>query len=179
MIVESGNDYLIQVKGNQDKLLTLIKQEALAQKPTDSHESWHKNRGRLEHRRVQLYKAPPHWQQTYVGIACFLVLRRWGLRKGKTYDKTHYYILSRNMQEAAQAGELIRSYWSVENRLHYVKDVTMGEDKNQIAHKQAAKNVSLLKNIALNLMRLKGYKCVKTAIDLHAHNIKTLFQWLL
>ncbi len=84
-----------------------------------------------------------------------------GIRKGKTYDKTHYYILSRNMQEAAQAGELIRSYWSVENRLHYVKDVTMGEDKNQIAHKQAAKNVSLLKNIALNLMRLKGYKCVK------------------
>ncbi len=82
VIVESGNDYLIQVKGNQDKLLTLIKQEALAQKPTDSHESGTRT-GADSNIGGCLYKAPPHWQQTYVGIACFLVLRRWGLEKAK------------------------------------------------------------------------------------------------
>jgi predicted transposase YbfD/YdcC len=102
-----------------------------------------------------------------------------GWREGRTYAQTHYYILSRPFSDAGQVGRLIRAHWSIENRLHYVKDVTMGEDKNRIAHPQAAKNVSLLKNMALNLARQRGYTGLKRAIDLNAHNIKQLYQWLL
>ncbi len=112
------------------------------------------------------------------GIACFRRAETMGIKKGKTYDKTHYYIL-----EPQHAGSRSRlenlsvptGQWRI--RLHYVKDVTMGEDKTRLLTNRLPKMYPCSKY--LNLMRLKGYKCVKTAIDLHAHNIKTLFQWLL
>jgi predicted transposase YbfD/YdcC len=179
VIVESANDYCIQVKGNQASLFARLQSRAMEDKPIDVEQSREKNRGRLEHRQVKLFEAPTGWQPEYAGVSCFVALRRWGLREGKYYNKTHYYILSRPMQDARQAGQLIRDYWSIENRLHYVKDVTMKEDTNGIAHKQGAKNISLLKNIALNLIRQRGYKCIKTAIHFHAHDIKRLYQWLL
>jgi predicted transposase YbfD/YdcC len=121
----------------------------------------------------------------YKGIVCFVVLRRWGYRKdkryqkAKPYEKTHYYILSRPMACAQQAVDLIRNHWGIENRLHWVKDVLMKEDKNRIRHHRAAKNVSLIKNIVLNLTRARGFTSLKATTQRYAHNIKELYSWLL
>lgn len=173
------------MKGNQVKLLALLQQTALEQKPLSQHQCRQKNRGRLEHRHCKLFAAPKDWQKLYPGLVCFVVLRRWGYRKGKPhekakpYDKTHYYILSRKMASAQQAACLIRNHWSIENRLHYVKDVHMKEDKNHIRHHQAAKNVSLLKNMVLNLTRTKGFSSLKATTQRYAHDIKILYSWLL
>jgi predicted transposase YbfD/YdcC len=173
------------VKDNQVKLLALLQQEAHAQKPLNQHQGQEKNRGRIEHRHCKLFTAPQHWQKHYPGIVCFVVLRRWGYRKDKRhhkpkpYEKTHYYILSRPMTSAQQAAQLIRNHWLIENRLHWVKDVLMNEDTNRIAHHQAAKNVSLLKNIVLNLTRSKGFTSLKTTHERYGHNIKELYSWLL
>jgi predicted transposase YbfD/YdcC len=175
----------LQVKANQVNLLARLQQEARAQKPLSQHQCRQKNRGRLEHRHCKLFAARQDWQNYYKGIVCFVVLRRWGYRKGKRfqkakpYEKTHYYILSRKMESAQQAAGLIRKHWRIENRLHWVKDVLMKEDKNRIRHHQAAKNVSLLKNIVLNLTRAKGFTSLKATTQRYTHNIKELYSWLL
>jgi hypothetical protein len=177
--VASGNDYCLQVKANQASLLEKLQQTATCQRPIDQDESREKNRGRLEHRRVKLFEARLPWREDYPGLVAFAQLRRWGYRNHQAYEATHYYILSRAGLTAQQVGAIIRGHWSIENRLHYVKDVSMGEDHNGIGHPQAAKNLSLLKNFVLNLVRLKGFNSIKIANNAYAHNIKELYNCLL
>jgi predicted transposase YbfD/YdcC len=174
----------LQVKKNQDKLLERLQQRAATDQPLSQQLSQEKNRGRIEHRHSKLYQAPKEWQKYYPGIVCFVVLRRWGYRKKKptakahSYEKTHYYMLSR-MMSAGQAARLVRNHWLIENRLHWVKDVLMHEDQNRIRHQQAAKNVSLLKNLVLNLIKARGFTSLKDTTQRYAHNIKELYSWLL
>lgn len=175
----------MQVKDNQVKLLALLQQEASGQKPISEHQSQEKNRGRLEHRHCKLFAARQDWQKHFPGLVCFVVLRRWGYRKdkrhqkAKPYEKTHYYILSRKINSARQVAQLIRNHWLIENRLHWVKDVLMNEDKNLIRQQQAAKNVSLIKNMVLNLTKSKGFTSIKLTAECYGHNIKELYSWLL
>ncbi len=185
VLVESGNDYCLQVKKNQGNLFGRLEQTAATEKPFSQHQCQEKNRGRLEHRHTRLYWAPQPWQKHYPGIVCFVVLKRWGYRKKKpthkarSYEKTHYYILSRPMESAQQAASLIRNHWCIENRLHWVKDVLMNEDGNRIRDEQAAKNVSLLKNMVLNVIKAKGFSSLKDTTERYAHNIKELYSWIL
>jgi Transposase DDE domain len=169
----------VQVKANQPWLLKQLIRLAEGQVPQDQYLSRQKNRGRLEHRHARLYPAMAQWQSEYAGIVCFLVVQRWGYRQGKFYKKTHYYISSYRFNCARTISQLIRHHWLIENRLHYVKDVHMNEDRNRIRHPQAAKNCSLIKNLTLNLVRLQGLQSLKKAIEFYAHNIKELYSWLL
>ena len=149
------------------------------QPPRDQYLSRQKNRGRIEHRHASLYPAPVQWQDEYAAIACFLLVQRWGYRQGKFYHKTHYYISSHRFTCARTMSQLIRNHWLIENRLHYVKDVQMNEDRNRIGHSQAARNCSVIKNLTLNLVRLQGLHSLKKAIEFYAHDIKELYCWLL
>ncbi len=173
------------MKKNQGTLFAHLEQTAHREKPLSEHKCQQKNRGRLGHRHASVFAAPHEWQKHYPGLVCFVALKRWGYRKdkryqkAKPYQKTHYYILSRPMQSAQQAATLIRNHWLIENRLHWVKDVLMNEDQNRIPRQQAAKNVSLLKNVVLNLTRAKGFISLKATTERYAHNIKELYSWLL
>ena len=63
------------------------------------------------------------------------------------------YISSRDMT-AADLALSTRAHWGIENRLHWVLDVTFGEDASQIRENHAPQNCSLLKKIVLNMLRL-------------------------
>lgn len=69
-----------------------------------------------------------------------------------TQLEQRYYIASRalNPEELAEA---VRSHWGIENRLHWVLDVTMGEDGSTARNDNAPQNLSLLRKIVLNLIR--------------------------
>ena len=64
-----------------------------------------------------------------------------------------YYINSSEMTVADLALNA-RAHWGIENRLHWVLDVTFGEDASQIRKDHAPQNFSLLKKIVLNMLRL-------------------------
>lgn len=74
-----------------------------------------------------------------------------------------YYIASRALapEELAQA---VRSHWGIENRLHWVLDVTMGEDGSTVRKDHAPQNLSLLKKIVLNLIRLDTTDPIKCSL---------------
>ena len=65
----------------------------------------------------------------------------------------------------------IRKHWSIENSLHYVKDVSFGEDKSKINTDYSVENFSLVRNIVINTYRQNGYKNMKQAMRLHSCDI--------
>ncbi len=69
--------------------------------------------------------------------------------------------------DEADAGELERlwrGHWTIENRVHYVRDVTMGEDANQMRVGNAPQVLAALRNAVLNLIRKKGWTNIADAI---------------
>lgn len=71
--------------------------------------------------------------------------------------ETRYYVAS--FRDTAQAfGERIRGYLGVENKVHYVRDVTQGEDASRIRTPPLVQIWALARNFALNLYRDNGFQ---------------------
>ena len=68
--------------------------------------------------------------------------------KNKREFSTRYYI-SDLKETAFQFYQRIRGYWGVENRVHYVRDVTQGEDKSRIRTKPLPQIMAIARNLAL------------------------------
>ena len=52
-----------------------------------------------------------------------------------------------------RAAEGIRSHWAIENSLHWVLDVTFGDDQSRLRTGHGATNLAIVRYVALNLMR--------------------------
>ncbi len=70
--------------------------------------------------------------------------------------------------DAARLEQLWRGHWQIENGLHYVRDVTLGEDACQVRSDRAPANLAACRNAALNLLRLAGITNVAAALRRHA-----------
>ncbi len=62
------------------------------------------------------------------------------------------YFLSSCPDDPAILGQAIRSHWAIENALHWVLDVTFREDDSRVRDRTAARNLALLRKIALNIV---------------------------
>jgi predicted transposase YbfD/YdcC len=84
-------------------------------------------------------------------LACVDSLR---VVDGKESLEHRYYISSRMMSAEALA-TAVRAHWGIENRLHRVLDVNFGEDAATVRKDYAADNLSRLKKIVLNVLRVE------------------------
>ena len=75
------------------------------------------------------------------------------------------YISSRE-STAERLAAAVRSHCGVENRLHWVLDVSFGEDASPVRKDNAPQNLSRLQNIVLNLIRLDATDKTKTSVRL-------------
>jgi predicted transposase YbfD/YdcC len=67
-----------------------------------------------------------------------------------------YYISSlpgTTDEDAKRLSSVIRTHWEIENRVHWVLDVAMGEDANRTRAGESAQNLALIRKLALNLLR--------------------------
>ena len=62
------------------------------------------------------------------------------------------YFLSSCRDDPAALGRAIRTRWGIENALHWVLDVTFREDDSRVRDRRAARNLAVLRRIALNLL---------------------------
>lgn len=69
----------------------------------------------------------------------------------KTTQEVMFY-LSSLPPNAQLLGKAIRQHWSIENQLHWVLDVTFGEDSCRIRTGNAPENIALLKRWSINLL---------------------------
>lgn len=58
-----------------------------------------------------------------------------------------------------------RAHWVIENREHWVRDVTFSEDKSKIRTGNGAHMMAILRNMALNLLRSRGIKNIRKSIQ--------------
>ena len=65
---------------------------------------------------------------------------------------TRYFISSADLT-AQGAGQAVRGHWGIENRLHWVLDVTFGEDQSRLRTGHGAVNMAVVRHFALNLVR--------------------------
>lgn len=59
---------------------------------------------------------------------------------------------------------LVRCHWHIENRLHYVRDVTLGEDASTVRSGAAPQALAALRNVLLALLRAAGWRNIAAAI---------------
>lgn len=59
---------------------------------------------------------------------------------------------------------LARGHWTIENRLHWVRDVTFDEDRSQVRRGAAAHAMASLRNLAIGLLRLAGALNIAAAL---------------
>jgi hypothetical protein len=85
--------------------------------------------------------------------------RRVILKTGEVREEVKYGVTSLRWEEAsaAELERLWRGHWTIENSVHYVRDVTMGEDANQMRTGNAPQVLAALRNAVLNLIRMKGW----------------------
>jgi predicted transposase YbfD/YdcC len=74
---------------------------------------------------------------------------------GKVKAEIRYFLTSCG-DDPAVLVRAIRRHWSVENALHWVLDVTFREDDSRVRDRTAARNLALLRRIALNLAWADG-----------------------
>ncbi len=167
-----GNDYVIQVKGNQKNLKSSIEEYTDKNNSDDKYYEKEKNRGRDENREIKVYKNVKGSEfAKWKGIRDIIVVHRWGTRENKEFDETHYFISSRKKSSAKLYAKGIRQHWWIENKLHWVKDVILKEDESLVKNKQLAGNLSLMRIIVMNLYRLKNYKSIKYAIEKYVNRL--------
>ncbi len=67
-----------------------------------------------------------------------------------------------------------RNHWAIENRSHYVRDVTLGEDACQIYRGHAPQNLAALRNATLALLRLHGHTNIAAGLRAYSWNLSRL-----
>ena len=117
-----------------------------------------------------------HWYR----VNTVIYVKRERIVKWKKSIEKAYFISDLPVEKWADFfGRYIRNHWIIENSLHYVKDVTRNEDKSRIRTGYQAQNISILKNVALNILREQWYENIAQAIRLIAHDIGLMYKLIL
>ena len=178
MIVEGGNDYLVAVKRNQGKLyehLQSIAQSCPAQQPSVRVTEQH--HGRREHRQIQIFTAVGLEECHWPGAKTVLCVERQREVKGRWCTHIAYYISS--VATTARAWmEMVRGHWSIENQLHWPKDVLLKEDATYGRAENALLNTSLFRSITINVLRLNGFNSIAPALRQFANQVDEIFKLL-
>ncbi len=109
----------------------------------------------------------------WVGLRRLVRVKRQGTRQGNPYQQVNYYISSL-ATTARQFAGAIQNHWSIENQLHWVKDVVLDEDACPIKLGNAPANWGLIRSWAVNLFRLQGETSITKAQRRVAHDIDAL-----
>jgi len=162
-IVAAGGDYLLVVKENQPDLLADI-QAVFAAGPllADTIQQAYTvqlHGQRIEERALQASTALVGYSD-WPGLAQVLEVMRVVTEKGRGH--WHYevaYAITSLAPQQAGAAQLLRAWqahWEIENRLHWVRDVTFGEDRARVRAGAGPQVLAALRNTVIGLLRRAG-----------------------
>jgi predicted transposase YbfD/YdcC len=207
-IHEQGADYVLALKMNQPQAYATVKQHfdevgqidprtpAAALPDTDAahlrHETVELSHGRYEQRITTTTGALDWFTRAWKwpGLQSITEVRRRTHRNGsraELSEEVHYY-LSSLPSDAERLAKTIRDHWAVENGCHHILDVTFREDHCQVQDTNAAQNLSLLREMALKVLKgypLKASVAAKRKLASHSpvfrlkaflHGIRSIFQ---
>ncbi|WP_222618046.1 ISAs1 family transposase [Nakamurella sp. PAMC28650] len=171
LVEQRGAHYLLTVKGNQPTL-----RRRLAQLPwndvdvTDTQKD--RGHGRIEKRTLKVVTIAAGILFPHAAQAIQVSRKVRSIRSKKWHTETVYAVtdLHPTQASAAQLGTWLRGHWSIENRLHWVRDVTFGEDLSQARTGNGPQVMATLRNLAIGLLRLDGARNIAEAVRHHARD---------
>jgi predicted transposase YbfD/YdcC len=188
-VLTAGGDYLLLVKENQPTLygdLVLLFDPPAASLPLpllDRREAHTTDRGhgRREEVRTLVASTDLTAYLDWPGLAQVFRLERTWCARGERKQVVHYGITS--LPPTAGPPErllaLKRGHWLIENALHYVKDVVLGEDRSLIHCGQGPTVLALLREAALNLLQRAGIRQIRARLRYHSQHPRAAVALLL
>lgn len=166
-ILDAGGDYLVLVDANQPSLLGDIS-TLFAERPPGEQFAVAEQRGRHGDRR----EVRRLWASTalmgyldWPGGEQVGKIERVIEQQGVVTRQIRYFITSLGaVVGAPRLLELKRGHWQIENRLHYVRDVSLGEDASRVRTGAAPHVLAALRNVILNLLRQANVTAIKATI---------------
>ncbi len=167
------------MKGNQPSLHDALSSLCYSQAPIGVLETTDRRRhGRQEHRLVEVFEVGDglnaDWQPH---VACVVRVSRLTYLKDTrsglwpTREEIGLYACQITL-DAPTAARAIRGHWGIENRDHYVRDMTLGEDASRIRHQPGVR--ARVRSFALNILRADGVENVRQALYTNALSLERL-----
>jgi predicted transposase YbfD/YdcC len=168
-IVQKGADYVMLAKGNQPQLeadIALVFTEPPEDDLQLRTETIDRAHGRIEHRQLTVSSALadisdwPGLQQVF-RLDRHTILRSTGeIRTQTVYGLTS---LDSIQADAHRLLRLTRHHWRIENRSHWVRDVTFDEDRSQVRCGSTPEAMAAFRNTAIGLLRVAGNSNIAAA----------------
>ena len=181
----SGAEALLQVKGNQPSLEAALEALPVRYEPEDCHvETGKIRRNRQEKRQIEVFKAGhrldlPEWRTDVVeAVRITRTVQRQDVATGWKWRCTHevaWYASTGEGNSAAYYAAATRGHWGVENRVHYVLDVSMHEDASRV--RKSPIILSILRSFALNILRLNKVNDIADALWRNAMNLNRVLAY--
>jgi predicted transposase YbfD/YdcC len=187
---ELGAHHVMIVKGNQKNLFARLDKLDWDSVPVASRAE-DTGHGRHEVRTIKVMDAPPGLG--FPHAAQVFLLERHTTReerkraKGKGSRGKHetvevktavavFGVTSMSAREAApeHLAAYVRGHWSIENKIHYVRDVTFREDDSQVKTGSRPRVMATLRNLAISLIRQAGYTAIAPTIRKIKHSTPLL-----
>jgi len=160
------------VKGNQKSLHRQIRSQFQGKRKIPfvarDHEVGH---GRDIAWTLRAKQAPEHISEVWIGTSWIVEVTVSGTRDGRPFQATHLFLTSlRTTPEALL--QLVRDRWSIEG-WHWIRDTQLHEDAHRYRGNGAGV-MATLRTAALNLLRLAGYRSIRTGLQAVMHDITVL-----
>lgn len=182
-------DYLWAVKANRPSLLEDITLLFTAPPPSErflTARTVGKHGGRLEERRLRASAALAAYLQEAGWVEAGLVLEveatvRWPAKPDRAVRREVRYFLSSLSATTSPLAALraVRRHWQIENRLHWPRDVTLGEDACQVRSGHAPQALAALRNGVIGLLHTAGVPNLAAALRANAWSPPTVLLHLL
>lgn len=170
LVTAQRADYVLTVKANQPTLFAACQQalsgpaRAFAAEDVSSE----RGHGRTEQRTTRTMPVTDGDGIDFPHAAQVFRIRRdtGGLDGQRIRKETAYCITSLAPAQAgpARLGALVRGHWEIENRVHWVRDVTYDEDRSQVRTGAAPQVMASLRNLAISAFRLAGHTNIAAAL---------------
>jgi predicted transposase YbfD/YdcC len=177
-----GAHYVLTVKLNTPALYREL--DELDWKKAPRLVTEERGHGRWERRTIQVLDAPEHVRKRFpharqVALVERYVTRAVRVKKGKRWVRQQrksavavFIITSLSAREAApeHIAGYVRGHWTIENKVHWVRDVTFREDSSQVRTGPRPRIMATLRNIAIGLIRQAGYRKIAATIRQIKHD---------
>jgi predicted transposase YbfD/YdcC len=169
-----GVHWVLTVKANQPGLRRQLAGLPWRQVPT-THRATATVHGRREIRTLKVVTIAAGIEFPHATQALQITRKTRPVRAGKAgkWRTETVYAITDLAPHQARPDELaawIRGHWQIENALHWVRDVTFGEDLSQVRTGAAPQVMATLRNLAISLHRLAGATNIAAALRHHARD---------
>lgn len=164
--------YLITVKRNQPGLHAQLAGLPWRQIP-DADIQRDQAHGRAERRSLKVTAVAAGIAFPHAAQAIRVVRRRRplsGKNSRKWTSETVYAVTSLTATQVspAQLAGILRGHWLIEDSLHWVRDMTFGEDSSQVRTRNGPRVMASLRNLAITILRLTGHANIAAALRFYA-----------